>query len=82
MNKTAYLVGFVDTKSNPPVIRQTGIFSESSPTTASLDSFPVEIAKATDETYDSAVALLKGMLRHRNLEWARKILLLPPWERI
>lgn len=70
MLETAYLVGIIDTKLNPPALKGAGIFSEPGPT---INGHPIVIAKATGEDYDAARDSLKSMMETPWLSWTKDL---------
>ena len=61
MTYTAYLVGFIDTRANPPRLKGAGIFSEPTPT---VEGFPFTILETKAPTYEQAERLLKDYMEH------------------
>ena len=62
MNKTAYLVAFIDTKIKPPIVQDIGIFSEPSPT-CSLRFRPVLLHEVTGTNYEDAEKRLSQIIK-------------------
>jgi hypothetical protein len=71
MSKTAFLVGFIDTKAVPPRYKGCGIFSERGPTVA---GFPFVIEEATGDDFASAKTTLLGYLDDPRMAWAKRSL--------
>ena len=62
MNKTAYLVAFINTETKPPIVQDIGIFSESGPT-CSLRFRPVLLHEVKGDNFEDAKKRLNQILK-------------------
>jgi hypothetical protein len=73
MNKTAYLVGFIDKMTRR--VLSADIFSEATPTTATPRLFATTLASFTGRDYHEARLVVADMVRESpHLSWVRPIL--------
>ena len=75
MNDRAYAVGFIDTRTEPPLVTGVGIFSDNAGgiTTDHRKAHPFDITEACGETYDRACGVLEAHLE-KLYPWAYALL--------